>query len=562
MSETNRMRSWTFSTRGVFVCLAAAAGGCLASCTTVDTTSITDFIGPATTSPQVRQAATTRPARREAASQPSTPAVLTTQPDGAMQLTITNAILMALENNRSLVAEKLNPQIKRTTEQLALAAFDPLLNGRLAYTRNRRNLPAVNDVIPLAVTEGAVGQFGVQEFLPTGTTLNLAGESNVTQGGFDEDDDYVSRAELAATQALLRGAGVDVNLVTLRQARLDTLTSQYELRGFAQELVAQVEETYWDCVLAQRQIEIVENAYLVAQQQYDEVKEFVGVGKLSPTELAAAEAEVALRSEELINARSALETTRLKLAQLLNPPRGVTGYEQIKLQTLPTTEARDVEDVSQHVELAMRMRPDLNQARLLVQRNELELVRTRNGLLPRLDLFVTFGKTGYADSFGRSVHNVGGSNYDVLVGISGEYAPINRDARAKNTRAILSREQALASLDTLEQLAEVDVRDACIELTRSKEQVRATAATRRLQEVTVRAETEKLRLGKSTSLLVAAAQRDLLSSQIAEVRAVVTNIKAMVELYRLEGSLLEHRGIACPGAEPVNPTAPPAGSGL
>jgi outer membrane protein TolC len=116
-------------------------------------------------------------------------------------------------------------------------------------------------------------------------------------------------------------------------------------------------------------------------------------------------------------------------------------------------------------------------------------------------------------------------------------------------------------LDNLAQLAEVDVRNACIELTRSKEQVRATAATRRLQEVTLRSETEKFRLGKSTSLLVAAAQRDLLSGQIAEVRAVVTNLKAMVELYRLEGSLLEHRAIACPGAEPVNPTDPAAGGG-
>ncbi len=87
--------------------------------------------------------------------------------------------------------------------------------------------------------------------------------------------------------------------------------------------------------------------------------------------------------------------------------------------------------------------------------------------------------------------------------------------------------------------------------TTSQEQVRATEATRRLQEEKLRVETEKLRVGKSTSILVAAAQRDLLSSQISEVRAVVTNLKAVIDLYRLEGSLLEHRAIACPGAEPV-----------
>ncbi len=550
MSETNRMRAWQFS-RGFVVCLGAAACGFLSSCTTMDTTSLTDYIGAATASPQARRAAATRPARRELPTQPATPIALTTQPDGPMQLTITSAILMALENNRALVAEKLNPQIRRTVEQQERAAFDPLLTGRVAYDRTRKNSPAVDGETPPAVNEGANAQLGLQQFLPTGTTLNLTGETSARQGGFREDDEWVSRAELSATQALLRGAGVDVNLVSLRQARLDTLSSEYELRGFAQELVAQVEETYWDCVLAQRQIEIVENALVVAEQQYDETRERIRVGQLAETELAAAEAEVALRREELINAKSILETTRLTLAQLLNPPRGLVDHEAIVLQTLPTGAAAEPDPVELHVELAMRMRPDLNQARLLVQRDELELVRTRNGLLPRMDLFITFGKTGYADSFGRSVHNTGGSNYDVLIGLSGEYAPLNRDARARNQRAVLSREQALASLDNLAQLAEVDVRGAYIELTRSEEQVRATEATRKLQEEKLRVETEKLRVGKSTSILVAAAQRDLLSSQIAEVRAVVTNLKAMIELYRLEGSLLEHRGIACPGAEPV-----------
>ena len=551
MSEINRMQGWRVSAKSAVVCLTSLVCGCLSSCTSMDTTSIADYIGAASASPQARRAATTRPARRAVATQPSTPMALTTRPDGTMQLTITSAIVMALENNRALVAEKLNPQIRRTVEQQELAAFDPLLTGRVSYGRKRRNLPSVDGEKVSEITDGFGAQLGVEQFLPTGTTLRLSGQTDVVQGAFREDDDWASRAELTATQALLRGAGVDVNLVSLRQARLDTLSSQYELRGFAQELVAAVEATYWDCVLAQRQIEIVENSLVVAEQQYEETKERIRVGQLAETELAAAEAEVALRRENLINARSALDTTRLTLARLLNPPGGLTGHEDIVFQTLPTGVATEPDPVELHVELAMRMRPDLNQARLLVQRDELELVTTRNGLLPRMDLFITFGKTGYASSFGQSVSNTGGGNYDVLVGISGEYAPINREARARNQRAMLSHEQALASLDNLAQLAEVDVRGAYIELTRSQEQVRATEATRRLQEEKLRVETEKLRVGKSTSILVAAAQRDLLSSQIAEVRAVVTNIKAMIELYRMEGSLLEHRAISCPGAEPV-----------
>jgi outer membrane protein TolC len=58
-------------------------------------------------------------------------------------------------------------------------------------------------------------------------------------------------------------------------------------------------------------------------------------------------------------------------------------------------------------------------------------------------------------------------------------------------------------------------------------------------------------VGKSTSLLVAQAQRDLVASQIAETQAVANYLKALVALYRLEGSLLQRRGIAAPGGEAV-----------
>jgi hypothetical protein len=53
---------------------------------------------------------------------------------------------------------------------------------------------------------------------------------------------------------------------------------------------------------------------------------------------------------------------------------------------------------------------------------------------------------------------------------------------------------------------------------------------------------------------VAQAQRDLLQSQIGEVSAVVANLKAIVELFRLEGSLLLRRGIEAPGRDPVELT--------
>jgi outer membrane protein TolC len=204
----------------------------------------------------------------------------------------------------------------------------------------------------------------------------------------------------------------------------------------------------------------------------------------------------------------------------------------------------------------MRLRPDLNQARMLVQRDDLEIVKTRNGLLPKMDLFMTLGKTGYSRSFNGSYASLHERGYDALVGVNFEYPVLNRGAVATNQRAHLSRQQAAESVNNVAQLVEVDVRTAYIEVGRAMEQVAATAVTRKLQEETVRAETEKYLNSKSTVLLVALAQRDLLRSQIAEVSAVVAHLKALIEFYRLEGSLLERRGIVCPGREPAQMPPP------
>ncbi len=55
------------------------------------------------------------------------------------------------------------------------------------------------------------------------------------------------------------------------------------------------------------------------------------------------------------------------------------------------------------------------------------------------------------------------------------------------------------------------------------------------------------RVGRATALLVAGVQRDLLYSQISEIQAVVNYLNSLVELFRLEGSLLQRRAFQ-PGA--------------
>ncbi len=102
------------------------------------------------------------------------------------------------------------------------------------------------------------------------------------------------------------------------------------------------------------------------------------------------------------------------------------------------------------------------------------------------------------------------------------------------------------ALENMEILAQEDVRKAWIEMERTKNQIGAAAATLRLQEEKMRAETEKYRVGKSTSLLVAQAQRDLLQSRVNEAQSVADYLKSLAGLFVSEGILLEQYGISLP----------------
>ncbi|MGD8522619.1 MAG: TolC family protein [Desulfobacterales bacterium] len=475
-----------------------------------------------------------------------------TVPPGPLKVTIKDAILFCLENNRSLVVQRLNPEIQQTFEDQERAVFDPTINaevsgGRIEGERLERSGSETEDF----KTDTAEGIISLEQYFPTGTAVALETSTQMNDSSLYDDSFYSTRLGMTVTQALLRGYGTDVNLARLQQARLDTRMSEYELRGFTESLVAEVERTYWDFALARRQIEIVEESLKVARQQLNETKELIAVGRLAKAELAAVQAEVAAQEQALIEARANQESIRLQLLRLLNPAGPGIWQREVDLIHQPTLPKIKMDDVELHVAVAMRMRPILNEARLEILRGDLEIVQTQNGLLPLLDLFITLGKSGYADSFGDSISNISKDSHDAQAGLRFDYPIFNRDAKAQHRRAMLDREQAQKALENLVQLVEVDVRTVYIEVNRTKQQIAASSVTRMFDEEKLRTETEKLRVGKSTSFLVAQAQRDLLVSRIAEVRALANYLKALIDLYRQDGSLLERRGISAPGREPV-----------
>ncbi len=460
-----------------------------------------------------------------------------------VDLTIEQVAMLALENNRDLRVLQVNPLIAGTFEQIERGVYDPEVYAQVEYFDEQASETSRATGEQFGVKgSDTVTIAGVRQKLPSGTTVEATVEHD---RNFSDraPDQQTARVGLSITQSLLRGFGPAVNLVSVRQAKLDAVASVYELRGFTEALLAESETAYWHYVLAKQEIAIFERSLSVVKQQRDEIEQKIEVGILPKTEAAAARAQVATHEQALIDARSLLEERRLTLLRKISI--GSDGRFDLKINAVsdPFVLPEPITDLSDRIRLADQSRPDLNEARLRLKQNRLETVVTRNGLLPELDLFAALGRTGYADNFSDSFRELDGNTYDFSAGVRLSSYIGNRAAKARDYAAKVSYRQAGHAVANLQQMIALEVRLAVNEVERTRQQIAASKVTRMLEQEKLQAEKERFDVGAGTSLLVAQAQRDLLISRIAEVRSVINYRIARVNLYLAEGSLLERRAV-------------------
>lgn len=463
--------------------------------------------------------------------------------DGPVELSIEQATFLAMRYNRDLAVEQLNPVIVGTFEQIERGVFDPEVFADAAFfdETGSETARSTGERFSAEVRETDIGA-GIRQRLPTGTIV----EGTVAQGRDISNrapEQQEARLGLTVTQSLLRGFGPAVNLARIRQAQYETVASQYELRGFTEALLAEVEIAYWRYVLAREEIAILERSLEVARKQAEDIEREIRVGQRPEIDSAPVLAEVALREQQLIVGRGNLEDQRLRLMRLINPSADGSLRRNLTATTPPRINAEPIDNADERIALADRMRPDLNEARIRLEEERLETIVTRNGVLPRLDLFIAVGKTGFADTFTDSFKELDGETYDFAAGVSFSHVLGKGAAEARDRAAIATRAQAAAAVANLRQLVRLDVLLALNEVERARQLIDASTTTRQLQEKTVAAEKQRLDAGAGTPLDLALAQRDLLATQIAEVEAVIRYRIGLVSLYLAEGSLLERRGI-------------------
>ncbi|MEI7635611.1 MAG: TolC family protein [bacterium] len=477
---------------------------------------------------------------------------LTTANPRARRFRVMQSVCTALENNQSLRIERLRPEISNTSIESARGAFDTYLDANIGMSRDESSrLGSLPEDRPTtyvrssgkSVSKRRNGGVSLSGQLPTGTNWQIGFDASRNKTDTSESF-WDANLNLNITQNLLKGAGTDVNLVQVRTAQNNFVISLYQLQQVVINLVTDVLNAYWDLYLSTKTVEIRRKAYEVAKDQRIRTEELVRVGRATPLDILAAQGEESARVSDMINASADFKRRQIQFLRLINPNTQGLGWNTMPFPTetpKPPSETIRIED---HVRLARHYRPDLRQAEIDLANGDLEVVRTANGLLPALDFVTNMGLIGSGDNYNDAVNDIKEKNFpNWSVALQFSYPLQNRSARASYRRANFQILQAQESIRNFIQTIDYDVRLAIIEIDRTRQLLGSTKVTKQLRFEELRAEIEKYRVGRSTSLLVNQAQRDAISAALAEVSSQVDYIKSFILLYKVEGTTLQRYGI-------------------
>ncbi|MGA0333147.1 MAG: TolC family protein [Kiritimatiellia bacterium] len=457
------------------------------------------------------------------------------------ELSLTQAVHLSLQRNPDLAVQWLEPALAAYDVQREEAGFNSVLFGGTRYGEEVSSETSRSTSERFSVeAESRESELGLRRNFSSGTELELSVSEQDDQSNRAPSQQEL-RAGIGLTQSLLRGRGTEVNRISIRQAQLGVDISIEELRAYTQALIAETEIAYWQLQLAQEAVEITRKALEVADQQLSEIQQRIEIGDLAPDERYAAEAERSNRRKNLTDATANLRERELILAGLLDiDPLPASPYRLRSTLELAET---PIQDPAPFIEQALRLNPALREARTRLLQNELEVVRTRNGVLPRLDFFARLDKTGFGEDASSAREEFSGDTYEWVAGLELLQDLGNSEALANREQASLEREQAERAVKNMELRIINQLRRAVVEYNRTLEQAAISRETLRLRRATAEAEMARFEVGTSTSLLVAQAQREALESEIEVLELRIAYRTALVRLQELTGELLNRYGV-------------------
>jgi outer membrane protein len=235
----------------------------------------------------------------------------------------------------------------------------------------------------------------------------------------------------------------------------------------------------------------------------------------------------------------------------------------------PEVEKIPLEDL---IKEATTKRPDVLQAGLQIQGDDINVRATKNALLPVLTLSGEYATEGLAGNTRPCVPVPPATTCQIISGLAtslnqeftGVYPeynaainltiPIrNRAAQANNIIATLTARSDQANYQQIVNNAAIDVHNAQITLEQARIALAAASKTRDLDQQTLDAEQKKYQVGASTLFNIVSDQNTLASAESAEVRARVNLVEGKVNFDRAMARTLEVYNITIADAQSGHP---------
>ncbi len=198
---------------------------------------------------------------------------------------------------------------------------DPLLNGTVQL--ERATTPEPNQFItgaPTLIQNSNSYNFQYQQGYRTGTTLVVGFQnSRVTTNSFRSgySPELGSSFKAQITQHLLNGFGTGVNTRFIAQAINNRRITDSAFRQQLLYTINQVENIYWNLVSAYESVQSAQRALDQSTQVASDNRKQLQIGTLAPLDVLNADNQVAQDKQTLITAQTTLEYQQLIIKQAI-----------------------------------------------------------------------------------------------------------------------------------------------------------------------------------------------------------------------------------------------------
>jgi outer membrane protein len=372
--------------------------------------------------------------------------------------------------------------------------------------------------------------------------------------------------DLQITQNLLQGFGSAVNGRNIRVQKNNLKVTDLQFKQQVITTVAAVLNLYWDLVSFREDVLARRQALTTSQQLLDDNKRQVAIGALAEIEVTRAEAQLYASQQDLVISETNLlqQETILKNALSRNGVASPTLAEVhvVALDTLAVPAKDDFAATPQLVDQALGKRNEIEQSRINIESNQLNLVGIKNSLKPTLQAFAELTNNGLsgdltalgaveagvpylAGGYTNLAAQIFRRNYpSYSAGLSLNVPLRNRAAQSDYVTSLIEIRQNELNLQKNMNQVRVDVQNAVIGLQQARARYEAALKSRELQQQTLDADQRKYQLGAGTVYQVIQDQRDLANAVNTQGQAMANYSHARIALDEALGTTLEANNIS------------------